>query len=31
MKEDNPGPKNVKGDNSMEIIICAGQGIAFVI
>jgi len=22
MKEDNPGPKNIKGYNSREIIIC---------
>jgi len=24
MKEDNPGPKHIKGDNSREIIICEG-------
>jgi len=24
---DNPGLKNIKGDNSNEIIICAGRGI----
>jgi len=23
MKEDNPGPKNIKGDHSREIISCA--------
>jgi len=26
MKEDNSGSTNVKGDNSREMIICAGQG-----
>ena len=26
IKEDNPGQENIKGDNSREIIICAGQG-----
>jgi len=26
MKEDNPGPKNIKGLNSREIIISAGRG-----
>jgi len=24
MEVDNPGPKNIKGDNSNKIIICAG-------
>jgi len=27
MKEDNPRPKTIMGDNSWEIIICVGQGI----
>jgi len=27
MNEDNPGRKYVKGDNSMEIVSCAGWGI----
>ena len=31
MKEDNPGPNNIKGDKLREIIICAGQGVSFVI
>jgi len=25
MKEDNPGLKNINGDSSREIIMCAGQ------
>ena len=25
MKEDNLGPKNIKGDNSRDTIICAGR------
>jgi len=25
MKEDNSGPKIIKGDNSREVIICDGQ------
>ena len=24
MEEDSPGPNNIKGDNSREIIICTG-------
>jgi len=31
MKESNPGQKNIKGDNSKEIIICVGQGYLFVV
>jgi len=31
MKEDNLDPKNIKGDNSSQIIICAEQGLSFVI
>ena len=27
MNEDNPGPKNIKGDYLREIIICVGWGI----
>ena len=30
MKEDNPGLKNIKGDNLKEIIIGAGQGVSIV-
>jgi len=30
MKEDYAGRRNIKGDNSREIIICAGRGISFV-
>jgi len=26
MKEDNPGPKNIKGDNLRQMIICGGWG-----
>jgi len=28
MKEDNPGPTNIKGDNLKEIIMGAGQGVS---
>jgi len=31
MKENDPGPKYIKGDNSREIIIFAGWGVSFVI
>jgi len=27
MKQDNTGKKNIKGDNSREIIICVGRGV----
>ena len=31
MKEDNPGPKHIKGDNSREIIICEGWWVSIVV
>ena len=30
VKEINPGPKNIKGDNLREIIMCVGHGVLLV-
>ena len=29
IREDNPDPKNIKGDNSREMVICVEQGIVY--